>query len=160
MLEFLLKGVLSFVLGDVLGPGLVVAVMLVAAAFFALRGWKMPCYGMLIGAVLVFTFLSGAQLEKKQCDIRVNRLLSTIKDAEERERSRQTQARDEIAALRAKNEELSALAREERDKDVQVQIVEVEKQSTEECSSARYSDDEFNSLWRLIRPRRSERRGD
>ncbi len=160
MLQSALGWLTSFLLGDVLGPGLVVTLLLLAAVICLIRGYRVLAYIIMAAAFIIGSFLAGTQMEKARCEIRIQKLIDEVEEKEEAERQRQEQANEELRRLRDQNYELTqeaARARSEKNEPIIKEIVKV--QTVETCSSARWSPAELERLRDSLRTRR-ERSGD
>ena len=146
MVQWFLGSAFSFLLGDIIGPGLVVGIFLILALICVIRGYKTLAYSSVAVSIGLGIFLSGAQLEKKNCNARIQKILDVQKLAEEAEIVRQAIVNQELAKLRDQNFVLTDQASKLRSKN-NVQIIrEIKTQVVEKCRSARWTDLEFDRV--------------
>jgi len=155
MLQSIIGLVLSFILGDLIGPGIVVTLLLACAVFALMRGYKVLTYALIAAAIVLGSFLVGAQMEKARCAARIQKMLDIQQASENAEAKRQSQANEELRKLRDQNFELTGEAARLRSEISEPEIREIIKtQVVERCSSARWSDREFKRLRQSAEPRR------
>lgn len=86
MLDNLFLNLLSFFLGDIIGPGILAVCLLIVVIICLIRGYKSLAYLIVLIACLLMVFLAGTQLEKQKCEAHIQEIQKQIQEAKNAEK--------------------------------------------------------------------------